>query len=114
MQTGPGEATHGRRIITCEERMTCVISTYGGPARTMRTHRPGGNMESPNFSNDFTGSRGSETEDGSHEIQTIPAFVAGSEWRVLFVGGDALWFDQIKGDIASLQPDWRADRKSTR
>jgi putative nucleotidyltransferase with HDIG domain len=65
-------------------------------------------MESPNFSNDFTGSRGSETEDGSHEIQTIPAFVAGSEWRVLFVGGDALWFDQIKGDIASLQPDWRA------
>lgn len=28
-------------------------------------------------------------------------------WRVLFVGGDSLWFQQIEHDLRSLQPAWQ-------
>ncbi|MGA2540052.1 MAG: HDOD domain-containing protein [Verrucomicrobiota bacterium] len=64
-------------------------------------------MESPNLSNRFAGSGTSEGGAGSSESQTAPPFVSPAEWRVLFVGGDALWFDQIKHDLICLEPYWR-------
>jgi len=36
-----------------------------------------------------------------------PSEVRTSEpWRVLFIGADPLWFEQIKRDVSCLQPDW--------
>jgi HD-like signal output (HDOD) protein len=65
-------------------------------------------MESLTFNNDFAGSRSSEAGGGSPEFRTAPPSVSTSDWRVLFVGGDALWFDQIKRDLLCLQPHWRS------
>jgi HD-like signal output (HDOD) protein len=63
-------------------------------------------MESPNLSNESAGPRNSAGGQDSSEFQTAPPFVASAPWRVLFVGGDALWFDQIKRDLICLQPHW--------
>jgi putative nucleotidyltransferase with HDIG domain len=65
-------------------------------------------MKLRNVSNDLAGSRSSETDDGSSEFQTAMSLVPTAEWRVLFVGVDALWFDQIKHDLFCLQPHWQS------
>ncbi len=42
-------------------------------------------------------------------LKPAPTTEAGgraTRWRVLFVGGDALWFGHLQQDMTCLQPDW--------
>jgi putative nucleotidyltransferase with HDIG domain len=42
----------------------------------------------------------------SAEASTSAAAALPSAWRILFVGGDRAWFDQVQRDMLALQPNW--------
>lgn len=62
-------------------------------------------LESLKLSND------NDSTEAGGEASPRPIYsspLSSAEWRVLFVGGDAIWFDQVKRDLVCLQPHWRS------